>query len=145
LTFASAGRVGRAHGHDGSFYVDGCRHPLPLGTEVGLAGATHRLERRAGTDERPLVRLAGVDDPRALHGQPLLVEMELDEGEWLAADLVGCRVEGLGEVSRVIDAPSCALLELHDGTLVPFVSDAILAVDTEGRTIRVDAGWLGKQ
>lgn len=145
MTLASVGRVGRAHGRDGSFYVDGPKHPLPLGAEVELAGSTHRVERRGGTDQRPLVRLSGIGDPRALHGQALLVEAELGEGEWLAADLIGCRVEGLGEVARVIDAPSCALLELDDGTLVPFVSDAIRAVDTEARTIEADAGWLGKR
>jgi 16S rRNA processing protein RimM len=137
--------VGRAHGHDGSFYVDAPKHPLQRGAELELAGAKHRVERRAGTDERPLVRLSGVDAPRALYGQTLLVEAELDEGEWLASDLVGCRVEGLGEVTRVVDAPSCAVLELDDGTLVPFVSDAILAVDTQARTIKADAGWLGQK
>ena len=145
MTLVSAGRVGRAHGHDGSFYVDAPKHPLPLGAELELAGARHRVERRAGTDERPLLRLSGIDDPGALHGQALLVEAELGKGEWLASDLVGCRVEGLGEVTRVVDAPSCALLELDDGTLVPFVSDAILAVDTRARTIQADAGWLGRK
>jgi 16S rRNA processing protein RimM len=137
--------VGRAHGHDGSFYVDVPKHPLPAGAELEIAGARHRVERRAGTDERPLVRLSGVDDPRALHGQTLLVEAELGEGEWLASDLVGCQVEGMGEVTRVVDAPSCAVLELDDGTLVPFISDAILTVDTRARTIKADAGWLGQQ
>ena len=58
---------------------------------------------------------------------------------------MGCRVEGVGEVKRVIDAPSCPLLELDDGTLVPFISDAIVAVDVEARRIEADAGWLGQQ
>ena len=31
---------------------------------------------------------------------------------------------GLGRVARVLDAPSCSVLELEDGTLVPFISDA---------------------
>jgi len=137
--------VGRAHGHEGSFYVDAPKHPFPAGVELEIAGSRHRVERRAGTDERPLVRLAGVRDPRALHGQTLLVEAELGDGEWLASDLVGCRVEGLGEVTRVVDAPSCAVLGLDDGTLVPFVSDAIVEVDTRARTIKADAGWLGRQ
>jgi hypothetical protein len=29
---------------------------------------------------------------------------------------------------RVLDGPSCSVLELDDGTLVPFVSDAIRSV-----------------
>jgi 16S rRNA processing protein RimM len=145
LTLVSAGRVGRSHGHDGSFYVENAQHELALGTELTVAGQAHTVERRAGTASRPLVRLSGVQDPRPLRGELLLVEAALDEGEWLAADLVGCRVEGLGEVTRVIDAPSCAVLELDDGTLVPFVSDAILAVDVEARSIKADASWLGER
>ena len=143
MTLVSAGRVGRPHGFDGSFYVEGPQHGLAAGTQVTIAGSERRVERRAGTDARPLVRLAGLHDPRPLRGELLLVETELGEEEWLAGDLVGCRVEGMGEVTRVLDGPSCDVLELDDGTLVPFVSDAILAVDTAARRIRADADWLG--
>ena len=85
---------------------------------------------------------ADVDDPRSLRGELLLVEDELVEGEWLAADLVGCSVPGLGAVAQVIDAPSCSVLELDDGTLIPFVSAAIERVDTDGREIHVREGFL---
>ena len=139
----TAGRVGKPHGLDGSFYVDGPRHELPEGTELTVGGRTHRVARRAGTDERPLIRLADVDDPRALRGELLLIEDELAEGEWLAADLVGCRVPGLGTVKQVVDAPSCSILELEDGTLIPFVSDAIERVDVDAAEIRVRADFLG--
>jgi 16S rRNA processing protein RimM len=142
LTLVSAGVVGRPHGRDGSFYVERPDHDLAEGTRVRLAGEERTIERRAGTGERPLVRVSGVDDPRALRGEALLVDVELDEGEWLAADLVGCRVEGLGTVARMLDGPSCGLLELDDGTLVPFVSDAIELVDVESRTIRADHEFL---
>ena len=139
----TAGRVGKPHGLDGSFYVDGARHQLPEGAELTLGGRTHRVERRDGTDERPLIRLADVDDPRALRGELLLIEDELAEGEWLAAELVGCRVPGLGTVTQVVDAPSCSILELEDGTLIPFVSDAIEQVDLDAGEIRVRADFLG--
>jgi 16S rRNA processing protein RimM len=142
LTLVSAGLVGRAHGRDGSFYVERPDHDLPLGTRVRLAGQTHTVERRAGTDERPLVRLSGLSDPRPLRGEPLLVDSQLEDGEWLAADLVGCRVEGLGTVARVLDGPSCGVLELEDGALVPFVSAAIESVDVGSRSIRVDHDFL---
>jgi 16S rRNA processing protein RimM len=138
----TAGRVGKPHGRDGSFYVDGPKHELPEGLEIVLGAGTHRIGRRAGTDQRPLIRLDGVDDPRSLRGEMLLVEDELGEGEWLAADLVGCTVPGLGTVERVIDAPSCSVLELDDGTLLPFVSQAIERVDTEAREIHVRPGFL---
>jgi ribosomal 30S subunit maturation factor RimM len=46
-------------------------------------------------------------------------------------------------VSQVIVAPSCSLLELDDGTLIPFISDAIEQVDTEAGEIRVSERFLG--
>jgi 16S rRNA processing protein RimM len=143
LTLVTAGRVGKPHGLDGSFYVERPQHELPEGAELVAAGRTHRVVRRAGTEERPLIRLAGVDDPASLRGELLLVEDELGEGEWLASDLVGLSVPGMGTVSRVIDGTSCSVLELEDGTLVPFVSDAIERVDLDAREIQVNAGFLG--
>jgi 16S rRNA processing protein RimM len=142
LTLVSAGVVGRAHGRDGSFYVERPDHELTEGTRVRLAGEERKIERRAGTADKPLVRVSGVADPRPLRGEVLLVEADLEEGEWLAADLVGCTVEGLGGVARVLDGPSCGLLELEDGELIPFVSEAIESVDVESRTIRADRDFL---
>jgi 16S rRNA processing protein RimM len=142
LTLVSAGAVGRAHGRDGSFYVERPDHELAEGTKVRLAGEERTVERRAGTAERPLVRVSGVGDPRPLRGEALLVDIELEHDEWLADDLVGCRVEGLGTVKRVLDGPSCGLLELDDGRLVPFVSDAIESVDVQSGTIRADHEFL---
>ena len=143
MTLVTAGRVGKPHGLDGSFYVDGPRHELPEGLELTVAGRTHRVDRRAGTDERPLLRLAGVDDPRPLRGELLLVEDELGEGEWLASDLVGLTVPDVGEVAAVIDSPSCSLLELTDGTLIPFISDAVTEIDLDAGEIRVNREFLG--
>ena len=141
----TAGVVGRTHGLDGSFHVEHPDHPLDVGTVVQVEGRERTVERRAGTDRRPLVRVSGVDSREAaagLRGKLLLVETTLAEGEWLADDLVGCRVEGLGEVVRVIAAPSCDLLELGGGELVPLVSDAVLSVDLDGGTIAIDRRFL---
>ena len=76
----TAGRVGKPHGLDGSFYVDGASHPLAVGTSLTIAERVHEVERRAGTDERPLIRLGGVENPRELRGELLLVEAEPEEG-----------------------------------------------------------------
>ena len=142
MTLVTAGRVGKPHGLDGSFYVDGASHPLPVGTAVTIGGRPQlEVERRAGTEERPLIRLAGVEDARELRGELLLVEAELGENEWLAADLLRCSVPGHGRVVRVLDGPSCSVLELEDGTLVPFVSDAIRSV--ERGEIRLNEDFLG--
>jgi 16S rRNA processing protein RimM len=141
LTLVTVGRVGRPHGLDGSFYVEEAKHQLAVGTRLVLGDRAVTIERRAGTDEHPLVRLAGLDDPRSARGELLLVEAELGEGEWLASDLEGSTVPGHGHVTRVLDGPSCSVLELSDGTLVPFVSDAIRSV--EGGEILLHEGFLG--
>jgi 16S rRNA processing protein RimM len=144
LTLVTAGRVGKPHGLDGSFYVELPRHALPEGCTVFLQSQARTVERRAGTDDRPLVRLAGVSDPRSLRGEILLVEDELEEGEWLASDLIGCRVPELeGVVARILDEPSCSVLELEDGTLIPLISDAVERVDLETREIHVNRDFLG--
>lgn len=135
--------MGRAHGRDGSFYVEGAEHPLPADTEVVLTGEERSVVRRAGTDARPLIRLSGIEareDVVAMRGEPLLVQGTLEAGEWLAGALVGREVRDLGRVERVLDGPSCSLLELEDGTLLPFVSDAVVSV---GELIEVDRGFLG--
>jgi len=144
LTLVTAGRVGRAHGWDGSFYVEAPSHDLAVGTELTLGERRLTVERRAGTDARPLIRLAALEDPRSVRGEPLMVEAELGPGEWLAADLVGCEVVGLGPVARVVGGPSCDVLELRDGTLVPLVSDAVRSVDVATRRIEVDREFLGE-
>lgn len=148
--FVSIGRVGRPHGRDGSFYVDDPSHSLPVGLEVRLGGVPRRIERRGGTDTRPLVRLSGLgsrDEISRLRGQPLLARLEeapLAGDEWLVEDLVGCTVPGLGEVRRVLEAPSCDLLEVGpEGVLIPLVSDAVVKVDLAARRIEVDAAFLG--
>jgi 16S rRNA processing protein RimM len=141
LTLVTAGRVGKPHGYDGSFYVEGASQPLALGETVTVGSRSHVVARRAGTDDRPLIRLEGVEDPRALRGEALLVEAELGEDEWLAGDLVGRSVAGHGHVARVLDGPSCSVLELTDGTLVPFVGDAIRSVGVDA--IEIDEDFLG--
>jgi 16S rRNA processing protein RimM len=150
----SAGRVGRPHGLDGSFYVEQPADDLTEGTEVTVGGRNRVVDRRAGTDARPIVRVSGISDrdaAEALRGEALIPaegggggEGALSDGEWPADDLIGCRIEGLGEVRRVVEGPSCDVLEVgEDGTLVPFVSDAVTRVDVESRVIEVDRAFLG--
>jgi 16S rRNA processing protein RimM len=144
LTLVSAGRVGKAHGRDGSFYVDEPRIEFELGSTIRLGDKQHEIIRRAGTDDRPLIKLEGVDDPRELRGEIMLVDEELEEGEYLVADLLGCEVPGLGRVERVIDAPSCTLLEVgEEGHLIPLIGDAVKQVDLERKIIEVDREFLG--
>ena len=147
---AFTGRVGRAHGIDGSFYVEDSSGDLEEGMTLTLDGRPARVERRGGLDARPLVRLSGVSSreaARELRGQALRsdgADPELGPGEWLTDDLIGCRVEGLGEVRRVMSAPSCDLLVVGDEeVLVPLVGDAVRSVDLATGRIDVDLRFLG--
>ena len=45
------------------------------------------------------------------------------------------------EVVRLLDGPSCSVLDLEDGVLVPFISDAIESV--HGGEVRLKDGFLG--
>ncbi len=145
----TAGRVGRPHGLDGSFAVLAPVHGLSLGTRLTVAGQQRTVDRRDGTDAKPLLRLSGIDDrdaAAAIGGHALLVseiDAPLDQGEWLAEDLIGCEVAGLGTVAGVLPGPSCDVLELTGGVLVPLIGDAVLAVDLDRRRIEVDRDFLG--
>jgi 16S rRNA processing protein RimM len=156
----SGGRVGRPHGLDGSFHVTRPRPALlALDAQLRVAGTATRIVRRAGTDERPILRLSGFDGREAaerLRGEELLVAREaappLDEDEWWAEDLEGCVVTDgpheIGRVRRLVGLPSCEALEVERAgaadLLVPLVRDAIRRVDVEGRRIDVDLAFLAE-
>ncbi|MEA2149776.1 MAG: rRNA processing protein RimM [Solirubrobacteraceae bacterium] len=155
MSLLNAGRVGRPHGLDGSFHVTRPREVLlVLGGTVRVGEDDRQIVRRAGTAERPILRLEGVDDRpgiEALRGAELLVARtdapKLPPGEYWPEDLEGCLVvtrEGreLGRVARMRALPSCEVLEVGD-LLVPMVADAVLAVSLQERRIVVDAQFLG--
>jgi 16S rRNA processing protein RimM len=150
-----AGRVGRPHGLDGSFHVaDPAPQLLQPDIPLRVGDAPARITSRKGTPERPILRLDIAADrtaAEALRGRELVVDAALapplDEDEYWAEDLVGCSVvDGsrlLGIVTALLALPSCEVLELDDGTLVPMVRDAIRSVDVDARRIDVDGGFLG--
>jgi 16S rRNA processing protein RimM len=155
MSLLNAGRVGRPHGLDGSFHVTRPRGMLlPLGGGVRIADEEFEIVRRAGTEDRPILRLRGVDDraaAEALRGENIMVQRAvappLPAGEYWAEDLEGCMVvtadgHELGAVERLRPLPSCEALEVGD-LLVPMVGDAVLSIDIEARRIVVDPGFLG--
>lgn len=147
MTEVAAGRIGKPHGRDGSFWLDGAAADLNEGDEVHVAGRRAKVLRSEGMDNRPLLKLAGLEDRESvaeLRGEQLMVEATLADDEWLAGELVGCSVGGMGEVTRVLAGPTCDLLELEDGTLIPLVSDAVSRVDTDARVIEVDRQFLDR-
>jgi 16S rRNA processing protein RimM len=153
-----AGRVGRPHGLDGSFYVTRPQAALLReSAEVTVAGEQREIVRRAGTDARPILRLSGCESreaAEALRGEALLVARSkapaLGEEEWWIEELVDCRVHDgereVGTVTGVQALPSCDVLEVarEDGRelLVPLVRDAVRGVDVKRREIDVDLVFL---
>jgi 16S rRNA processing protein RimM len=155
MSLLNAGRVGRPHGLDGSFHVTRPRTVLlVLGKTVRVGEDEREIVRCAGTAERPILRLEGVDDRpgvEALRGAELLVARadapKLPPGEYWAEDLEGCLVvtpdgRELGRVAHMRALPSCEVLEVGD-LLVPMVADAVLDVSLQERRIVVDAQFLG--
>ena len=137
-------KVGKPHGLDGSFYVDA---PLAEGDVVRIGESDYTVAERKGTDAKPIVRLSGIDDrdaAEALRGQALQPAGSDPPGddEWLIEDLVGCRIEGVGEVTGVLEGLSCDVLEVGD-RLIPLVTDAVTRVDVENRVIEVNREFLG--
>ncbi|MBV8955506.1 MAG: hypothetical protein JO179_15315 [Solirubrobacterales bacterium] len=119
-----AGRVGRAHGLDGSFYVLEATAPLlELDRTVLIGERERKIVRRAGTDTRPILRLEGC---------------AVSDGD-----------RRIGVVRRLLALPSCEVLEVAreedaGDLLVPLVSDAVRHVDLERREIDVDLRFLGE-
>jgi len=132
---------------------------LPLDGFVTVAGSRLRIQRRAGTDERPILRLeghAGREAVEALRGEPLMVAQadlpELGPDEYWAHELEGCTVvdgeAAVGVVRRMVPLPSCEALEVERpgeaDLLVPLVRDAVRSVDVAARRIDVDLAFLGE-
>jgi 16S rRNA processing protein RimM len=134
---------------------------LELGRIVRVAGRDLEIVRHSGTDERPILRLAGVqgrEGVEALRGEELLVARsaapDLGEDEWWAEELEGCRVTDgdreVGVVVELIGLPSCEALRVErpeprgGELLVPLVRDAVRSVDMGKRRIDVDLAFLGE-
>ena len=157
----SAGRVGRPHGLDGSFYVTQPRPQLlALGVSLRLGDGEQRVVRRAGTDAKPILRLDGISSREAVEAVrggeltcPRTQTPALADGEWWAEDLEGCLVtDGEREVGRVVELralPSCEVLAVERAgggeLLVPMVSDAVRAIDVRSGRIDVSLAFLGEE
>ena len=149
-----AGRIGRPHGLDGSFYVT---RPMPEalvdGAPVRVGERSTTISRRAGTAAKPIVRLAmfaSRTEVEAARGEALWVSREaltLEEDEFWADDLVGLRVvdgdREVGIVERVRELPSCEVLEVGE-LLIPLVEDAVRDIDLDAGVVDVNLAFLGE-
>jgi 16S rRNA processing protein RimM len=138
-------KVGRPHGLDGSFYVDG---PIEQGDTVTIGSRDFTVAERKGTDAKPIIRLEGIDDRETaekLRGKSLTTgngHRAPGNDEWLVDDLIGCRIDGIGTVTAVLEGISCDVLDV-EGELIPLVTDAVASVDVENKLITVNREFLG--
>ena len=145
------GRVGRPHGLDGGFFVEGASERKA----VFRAGATLYaggeeatvVSLRHGSGGRPVIRL----DREVERGAELAVARATlpqldDEDEFYVFELVGLNVEEeggrvIGTVREVLEYPGNDVLELDSGASLPLVEACVRQVDLAGGRIVVAAGF----
>ena len=146
----TVGRVGRPHGVDGSFFIDGPSdrpERFAGGATLYAGGVPAKIVvSKRGSGGRPVIKL----DRPVERGTTLAVPREalpaLDEDEYYSFQLVGLPVveEGgrvLGRVTDVLDYPANDVLELDSGTLLPLVEACVRQVDLEGGRIVISHGF----
>jgi 16S rRNA processing protein RimM len=148
--FVPVGRVGRPHGLDGSFFVEGPSERAEAfanGAVLYVDGEPVKIvASKRGAQNRPVIRL----ERRVPRGETLSVPRaslpKLDEDEYYTFQLVGLAVEEeggrlLGRVADVVDYPANDVLELDSGLSLPLVEACVRKVDLDGGRIVVTAGF----
>ena len=143
------GRVGKPHGLDGSFFVEGASEHderFAVGAQLFVDGEPATVEASKRARNRPVIRL----DRRPERGATLAVpSSELpppQAGSYYVFQLIGAEVveEGGRPLGRVTDvAPGVAndVLELDSGLTLPLVEECVREVDVEGGRIVVATGF----
>jgi len=145
------GRVGKPHGLDGGFFVDGAsdrEEVFATGATLYAAGepAAIVLSRR-GSGGRRVIALnrkieRGAELAVARSSLPQLGE----DDEFYVFQLVGLSVEDengqlLGRVREVLEYPANDVLDLDSGASLPLVEACVRQVDLTGGRIVVAVGF----
>lgn len=148
------GRVGRPHGLDGSFFVEGASDrdgAFAVGTVVLVGGERRTIvASKRGSQGRPVIRLDGAVARGAALEIPRDALPELEADAYYAFELVGLEVveEGgraVGRVSDVLDYPANDVLELDSGLSLPLVEACVRQVDLENGRIVVARGFANPE
>jgi 16S rRNA processing protein RimM len=145
------GRVGKPHGLDGSFFVEGASEDeerFARGAKLRVDGEPATVVASKRSRGRPVIRL----DREAPRGAELAVPREQlpppGEDEFYEFQLVGLEAvedggRELGRVVAVHPGPANDALELDGGLLLPLVGACVLQVDLEQGRILVAQGFAG--
>jgi 16S rRNA processing protein RimM len=145
------GRVGKPHGLDGGFFVEGASERQDVFTEGATLYAAGEpatvVASRRGSGSRPVIAL----DREVERGAELAVARATlpsltDEDEFYVFQLVGLSVEEesgrlLGRVREVLEYPGNDVLELDSGASLPLVEACVRQVDLAGGRIVVAVGF----
>jgi 16S rRNA processing protein RimM len=146
------GRVGKPHGRDGSFFVEGGSEDearFAVGATLHVDGEPAQVVASKRSGGRPVIRL----DREAPRGAELSVRRDElpppGEHEYYEFQLVGLTVEEeggrtLGRVAAVLPGPANDVLELDSGALLPLVGACVLQVDLEAARILVAQGFADR-
>jgi 16S rRNA processing protein RimM len=146
----TVGRVGRPHGIDGSFFVEGASDAperFAVGTSLLVDGEPAEVTvSKRGAGGRPVIKLDR-DVPRgATLAVPRNELPEPGEDAYYVFQLVGLTVEEeggrvLGTVTDVESPPANDALVLDSGLLLPLVESCVLEVDLAGGRVLVARGF----
>ena len=144
------GRVGKPHGVDGSFFVEGASDAperFERGAKLLVDGSPAEVVAcKRGAGGRFVIRL----DRPVSRGATLAVHRselpEPEEDAYYVFQLVGLAVEeeggrALGTVTEVDNGPANDALVLDSGLLLPLVEACVLDVDLEGGRVLVARGF----
>jgi 16S rRNA processing protein RimM len=146
----TVGRVGRPHGVDGSFFVEGASDAperFARGAVLLVDGEPAEITvSKRGAGGRPVIKLE-----RAVpRGATLAVRRdelpEPEEDSYYVFQLVGLRVEEeggrvLGTVTEVENGPANDTIALDAGFILPLVESCVLDIDLETGRILVARGF----
>ena len=146
------GRVGRPHGVDGSFFVEGASDAperFARGAVLLVDGKPAEITvSKRGAGGRPVIKL----ERSVPRGATLAVRREdlpePEEDAYYVFQLVGLRVEeedgrALGTVTEVENGPANDTLTLDTGLLLPLVESCVLDIDLDEGRILVARGFAG--
>ena len=147
--FVGVGRVGRPHGLDGSFVVEGASEEparFAVGAVIWVAAEPAKVVASKRARGMPVIRL---DRPVTRGTELSVLAADLPapaDDSYYVFQLVGLEVEEEGgrQLGRVADvAPGVAndVLELDSGLALPMVADCISEVDLAAGRIVVARGF----